>query len=49
MSDERAKNLRLRITLSHLQLFKKGIEFMEPIVTVDEKRMHYFTPQAKQT
>jgi hypothetical protein len=32
----------------HLQLFKEGIKFMEPIVTVGEKRMHNFTPQAKQ-
>lgn len=50
MSDKREKkNRRLKISPTHLQLFKEGIKFMEPIVTVGEKRMHHFTPKTKQT
>jgi predicted alternative tryptophan synthase beta-subunit len=48
MADKREKkNRRLKIT-PHLQLFKEGIKFMEPVVTVGGKRMHHFTPQTKQ-
>jgi hypothetical protein len=45
---KKQKHRSLKITPSHLQLFKEGIKFMEPIVTVGEKRMHHFTPQTKQ-
>jgi len=48
MADKKAKTSTCEDYSFTSSTNKEGIKFMEPVVSVGEKRMHHFTPQTKQ-